>query len=152
VYFAPGYIPPDEFMHRVVVAIEGMIQRRDQPDGRSIIVVLNGIDHLAARHPLCAAEDMFIPALLSYLRKNRVTSLVIAANDDPRPIDDSGLLPMADLLLQFKNSRKRPSRLPKDAQQITEVVAQRVPAGALSGGEGFIYRRESLNGKLEFRI
>jgi KaiC/GvpD/RAD55 family RecA-like ATPase len=152
VYFAPGYIPPEEFMHRVVVAIEGMIQRRaGEVDGRNIIAVLNGIDHLAARHPLCEAEDMFVPALISYLRKNRVTSLVIAANDDPRPIDDSGLLPMADLLLQFKTCGSRPLDLPTDAEQVTEVIAQRVPAGATSGGEGYMYRRANANGKLEFR-
>ncbi len=140
VYFAPGYLPPEEFMHRVVVSIEGMVQRNGQLDGRNIFCVLNGIDHLAARHPLCAEEKMFLPALISYLNKALVTSAVIAADDDRAAVDESGLLPMADLLIRF-TTVKPGERMERDfGGQITRVFVQRVPAGAPSGASGFLFR------------
>jgi RecA/RadA recombinase len=150
VYFWPGYITPEEFMHRVVVAIEGMIARHNRDDGSDIVAVLNGIDHLAARHPLCAVEEMFVPGLISYLRQHYVTSLVISATDEREPIAAPGLLPMADLLLRFAPAAQIPPAVPQGVQQVVEVTAQRVPAGGTSGKRGYLYRSPQEEGRLAF--
>ena len=139
-YFWPGYISPEEFMHRIVVAVQGMIADHNRRDGRDIIAVLNGIDHLAARHPLCAEESMFVPAVVFTLLQQGVTAVVIAATDERGSAEASGLLPMADLLLRFSSGEELPEWLPPDAEQPVEVVAQRVPAGGVSGYRGCLYR------------
>jgi hypothetical protein len=158
VYFAPGYLPPEEFMHRALVSIEGMAQRHQadgQPDGavggdgRNILCVLNGIDHLAARHPLCSEEHMFVPAIISYMTKAFVTSVVIAADDDKTALDESGLLPMAELLIRFETIRSNDPKDPCMPRPITRVFSQRVPAGAASGGTGFLFR-DSSSGAAKF--
>jgi hypothetical protein len=146
VYFPPGYLPPHEFMHRVYVSIEGMVRRHEQSDGREILCVLNGIDHLAARHPLCAEEKMFVPALICYMTRTFVTSIVIAADDaralpgDARPVDDAGLLPMAELLIRFKTVEQGKDMEEDLGRQLTKVSVQRVPAGATSGRFGYLFR------------
>ena len=138
VYFAPGYLPPEEFMHRVFVSIEGMIQRRKQEDGSHIIAVVNGIDHLTARHPLCAEETMFVPALVSYLNSRHVSSIVIAASDDAVAIDNSGIMPMAEMLIRFESLQSEQCREGLVGRQVTKLVVQRVPAGATGGGWGLL--------------
>jgi len=155
VYFHPGYIPPAEFMHRVVVAIDGLVQRHGEEAGRDVIVVLNGLDHLAARHPLCAAEDMFVPALIAYLCEREVTSLVVAATDQPAPQPTAGLLPMADLLLRLERVspfERRPDNVPESAEQLVRIVAQRVPSGGTSGRWGILYRDRERKGCLGFAL
>lgn len=160
VYLAPGYLPPEEFMHRVVVSIEGMIHRHRKAvhsagdkdvDGRNILCVLNGIDHLAARHPLCFEEKMFVPAIISYLTKSLVTSVVIAADDDKTALDESGMLPMAELLIRFKTIPRMDSKIDPVARPITRVFSQRVPAGAPSGGIGYLVRDNS-SGAAKFTV
>lgn len=152
VYFAPGYLPPEEFMHRAVVSIEGMANRHEKPvrsdgvkdpDGRNVLCVLNGIDHLAARHPLCSEEHMFVPAIISYMTKSLVTSIVIAADDDKTALDESGLLPMAELLIRFETIRSKDDEGRPIPQPITRVFSQRVPAGAPSGGMGYLFRNDN---------
>ena len=159
-YFAPGYLPPEEFMHRAVVAIEGMAHRHQKPecsggvndaDGRHILCVLNGIDHLAARHPLCSEEQMFVPAIISYMTKALVTSLVIAADDDKTALDESGLLPMAELLIRFETIRNQDRGGGPLPRPITRVFSQRVPAGAPSGGTGYLFR-DSSSGAAKFAL
>jgi KaiC/GvpD/RAD55 family RecA-like ATPase len=159
VYFAPGYLPPSEFMHRVVVSIEGMANRHQKavrsdpvkdPDGRNILCVLNGIDHLAARHPLCFEEQMFVPAIISYMTKSLVTTLVIAADDDKTALDESGLIPMAELLIRFETIRNKDDEGRDIPQPVTRVISQRVPAGAPSGGIGYLFR-DSTSGAAKFK-
>lgn len=151
VYFAPGYLPPEEFMHRVVVSIEGMVHRHGKQDGREILCVLNGIDHLAARHPLCAEEKMFVPALISYLSKAFVTSVVISASEDEdkHAVDESGLVPMADLLIRFATVKPGDGLERDRDDQITKVFVQRVPAGARGGAVGYLLR-DRASGAVEF--
>lgn len=147
-------------MHRAVVAIEGMVHRHQKPDcsggvsaanGRHILCVLNGIDHLAARHPLCSEEQMFVPAIISYMTKALVTSLVIAADDDKTALDESGLLPMAELLIRFETIRNQDRGGEPLPRPITRVFSQRVPAGAPSGGTGYLFR-DSSSGAAKFTL
>ncbi|UCC67990.1 MAG: AAA family ATPase [Armatimonadota bacterium] len=153
-YFRPGYIPPEEFMHRVVVAIDGLIARQGGRAAGELLVVVNGLDHLAARHPLCAEEDMFVSAVLSYLCERGVTSLVTAATEGPAQGVSSGLLPMADLLLHFDplSPKQAPPECPKEAHQIVEVVALRVPAGGTSRQRGYLYRKRMERDRLGFAL
>lgn len=151
VYFAPGYLPPEEFMHRVFVAIEGMIQRHGNKDGEHIIAVLNGLDHLAARHPLCAEESMFVPALVSYLNKRNVSSFVVTATDDPFTADNSGIMPMAEMLIRFESIVAENCKGELAGRQATKLIAQRVPAGATGGGWGFLVR-DQKTGSMQFML
>jgi hypothetical protein len=127
-----------------------MIARHHRQGGSDIVAVLNGIDHIGARLPLCAAEDMFVPAVLSYLRQHLVTSLVISATDERQPVAAPGLLPMADLLLRFAPAAQIPPAVPAGAQQVVEVIAQRVPGGGTSGRRGYLYRDPAQQGQLGF--
>jgi KaiC/GvpD/RAD55 family RecA-like ATPase len=150
VYFPPGYLPPEEFMHRVVVAVDGMRARHPAREHMKLILLINGIDHLKARHPLCAAEPMFVTSLLSYLRLKRVTTIVTSALDHDG-FDDYGLLQMADLLISFKGPVSVPSSMNDIADQVTELRVLRVPSGNIGGGQGYLYRKGDA-GPMQFKV
>ena len=78
-YFPPGNITPEEFLHRILLSI-WRLRLDKQGKERSVTVLFNSLDQLAARFPLCAKEPVFIAALLQLLCANRVTSLFVAAS------------------------------------------------------------------------
>ena len=104
-FFWPGYIPPEEFFHLVMLAANR------EPNGRKPVslVVVNGLEQLDARFPLCARERMFVSGLVTLLSANGVTSIVVSGGNPTRPPKrggvQSGLLPMADLIIEssFQN-------------------------------------------------
>ncbi len=78
-----GMISPEEFFHKIYVAVR---RRRQQPGtgqrqghGRVQVVVVNGLDQLEARFPLIALEEMFVPALIQLLKANGVCSVIISS-------------------------------------------------------------------------
>ena len=97
-YFHPGYITPNEFFHRVLMSIYRMKAHGKQ----SITALFNSIDQLAARFPLCANEGIFVPGLIEALSGEGVTSVFIAVDESGQPMEQYGLLPMADLILSFR--------------------------------------------------
>ncbi|HET6428918.1 MAG TPA: hypothetical protein VFJ30_10935 [Phycisphaerae bacterium] len=102
-YFHPGYITPNEFFHRVLMSIYRMKAARDKP----LTALFNSIDQLAARFPLCAREDIFVPGIVEALSGEGVTSLFIAVDEGGQPMEQYGLLPMADVILGFRRQRFR---------------------------------------------
>jgi KaiC/GvpD/RAD55 family RecA-like ATPase len=143
-YFWPGYIPPSEFMHRVVVATEGMLSFHKGANGQNLFVVLNGLDHLTARHPLCAREEMFVPAIISYFKQHSSSIFVVAATEPESARSLAGLEPMADCLLKFGIPGSIPPGIDiTRSNQFIEVLAQRVPAGGIGHGRGILYRYDS---------
>jgi len=97
-YFHPGYITPNEFFHRVLMSI----YRMKAHEKSEITVLFNSIDQLAARFPLCAKEDIFVPGLIESLSGEGITSVFIAVDESGQPMEQYGLLPMADLILSFR--------------------------------------------------
>lgn len=158
-----GMISPEEFFHKIYVAVR---RRRQQPGtgqrqghGRVQVVVVNGLDQLEARFPLIALEEMFVPALIQLLKANGVCSVIISSvGESATPAGRSlyGLLPMAELILRFDPLDPNnpppgyawPGSFPQALvagvaagnEQIMRVETQRVPGGQIGGRVGYLYR------------
>jgi KaiC/GvpD/RAD55 family RecA-like ATPase len=101
-YFPPGNISPEEFLHRIFVSIHRMKQRN-----KHLTVMFNSLDQLNARFPLCAKQEIFIPSIIQLLIGEEVTSIFIAVDEEGQPKGQYGLLPMADLIISFHKYRMR---------------------------------------------
>lgn len=103
-YFWPGYISPEEFFHLVGVAVErpglGADGEKRNP---ATLVVINGLEQLSARFPLCDKENMFVAGLVSMLTVKGITVLVTSGGSATVPSAQGGvpqgLLPMSDLII-----------------------------------------------------
>ncbi|MDI6735814.1 MAG: ATPase domain-containing protein [bacterium] len=95
-YYPPGYITPEEFYHRMFMSIHRLKKR-----GEELTVLFNSLDQLAARFPLCAKEDIFIPGIIDTFSAEGITSIFIAVEEPGQPPEQYGLLTMADLILSF---------------------------------------------------
>ena len=96
-YYHPGYITPEEFFHRVFMSIH-----RLKGKCQKLTVLFNSLDQLAARFPLCAKQEIFIPGMIEALCGEGITSIFIAVQEPGQPDKQYGLLPMADLVLAFR--------------------------------------------------
>lgn len=99
-YFPPGYITPEEFFHRVFISVH-RLKRRGSP----LTVMFNSLDQISARFPLCAKQEIFIPGLIQTLSGEGTTSICIAVDEPGQPVQQYGLLPMADLIVSFSTRR-----------------------------------------------
>jgi len=95
-YFPPGYITPEEFFHRIFISIH-RLKKQNGP----LTVMFNSIDQIAARFPLCAKQEIFIPGIIQSLCGEGITSLWVAVDEPGQPAQQYGLLPMADLIVSF---------------------------------------------------
>lgn len=96
-YYPPGYITPEEFFHRMFISVQRLKSR-----GKKMTVLFNSLDQLSARFPLCARQQIFVPGIIGMLCGEGITSLFIAVDKEGgQPEEQYGLLPMADLILQF---------------------------------------------------
>jgi KaiC/GvpD/RAD55 family RecA-like ATPase len=98
-YYPPGYITPEEFFHRLFMAIQRM--KHNNPKN-SITLLFNSLDQLGSRFPLCAKEAIFIPGIIETLTAESITSIFIGVEEPGQPPEQYGLLSMADLILSFK--------------------------------------------------
>lgn len=104
-YFWSGYISPEEFFHLVCTNVDRPGQGKDKVEiPPAALLVINGLEQLSARFPLCAKESMFISGLLSVLTVKGVTVLVTSGGLTGLPPEQggvpAGLLPMSDLIIQ----------------------------------------------------
>ncbi|HEY1933001.1 MAG TPA: hypothetical protein VGG99_13385 [Acetobacteraceae bacterium] len=97
-YFPPGNISPEEFLHRIHISV---LRLKHTNPGRKITLVFNSLDQLGPRFPLCAKEPVFIAALLQMLAAEEVTSIVVAASDRADHANYHGLDSIAELILHF---------------------------------------------------
>jgi KaiC/GvpD/RAD55 family RecA-like ATPase len=95
-YYHPGYITPEEFFHRMFISIHRLKRTH-----RKLTVLFNSLDQLSARFPLCAKQEIFIPGMIEALSGEGATSIFIGVNERDQPVEQYGLLPMADLILSF---------------------------------------------------
>jgi KaiC/GvpD/RAD55 family RecA-like ATPase len=104
-YFWPGYISPEEFFHLVCTSVDRPgIGKDGGKTSKAALVVINGLEQLSARFPLCAKENMFISGLLSVLTVKGITVIitsggVVGLSSDRGGVPE-GLLPMSDLIVQ----------------------------------------------------
>jgi len=98
-YFPPGNITVDEFIHRVLIAIHKL--KHAGSGGRDVFFVFNSLDQLGPRFPLCAREPTFIAALTQILSAEDVTSIFVAASEKAEAGYYHGLDSIAELILEF---------------------------------------------------
>ncbi|MGE0133334.1 MAG: ATPase domain-containing protein [Blastocatellales bacterium] len=101
-HYPPGYITPDEFFHRMFMSINRLRRQHEK-----LTVLFNSLDQLPARFPLCAQQPIFIPGIIETLSGESATSIFIAVDEPGQPVEQYGLLPMADLILTFNQYRFR---------------------------------------------
>lgn len=98
-FFWPGYISPEEFFHLVAVAVDR--KHKNKPVS---LVIVNGLEQLSARFPLCAKEKMFVSGLVTLLCVKGTTNVIVSGGDVNLPSDrggvPAGLLQMADLIIE----------------------------------------------------
>lgn len=105
-FFPPGYISPEEFLHRIFVSVHRMKEKnKTNNKEKHLTVMFNSMDQLNARFPLCAKQQIFIPSIIQLLTGEKVTSIFIAVEEKGQPTGQYGLLPMADLILSFHKYR-----------------------------------------------
>lgn len=104
-YYPPGYITPEEFFHRMMMSIHRLRCKSASQPSTKLTLMFNSLDQLSARFPLCAKQEIFIPGIIESLCGERVTSIFIAVDEPGQPVEQYGLLPMADLILSFYRHR-----------------------------------------------
>jgi KaiC/GvpD/RAD55 family RecA-like ATPase len=95
-YYHPGYITPEEFVHRMFMSIQRLKSGR-----KKLTVLFNSLDQLSSRFPLCSKQEIFVPGIIEMLSGEGATSIFIAVDEVGQPIEQYGLLPMSDLILAF---------------------------------------------------
>ena len=100
-YYPPGYISPEEFIHRMFMSIYRMKQNKN----RKLTVLFNSLDQLNVRFPLCASEEIFVPTIIEVLSGMQITSIFITVDEKDQPTKQYGMLPMADLIVSFYRHR-----------------------------------------------
>ena len=134
-YYPPGYISPEEFIHRIIVSIHKLKEKNN----KNVTVIFNSIDQIAARFPLCAKLDIFIPSIIQILIGEAITSIFIAVDEKDQPVEQYGLLPMADLILSFHQYQM------KEKEGIILTV-ERFAGGKTAGAKGLL----ELNNTISF--
>ena len=148
-YYPPGYISPEEFIHRIFVSIHKLKIKK-----KKVTVIFNSIDQIGARFPLCAKLDIFIPSIIQILIGESITSIFIAVDEKDQPVEQYGLLPMADLILSFHqyqmtlkqyndilNIGKSKRNLEKEEGQKREEIiltVERFAGGKKGGAKGLL--------------
>jgi KaiC/GvpD/RAD55 family RecA-like ATPase len=158
-YYPPGYISPEEFIHRIFVNVNKLKKQckytvKDE-DGKEIekdgnvTVIFNSLDQIAARFPLCAKFDIFIPSIVQILIGEGITSIFIAVDEKDQPVEQYGLLPMADLILSFHKYNIREEDYFKITGKKTEgkmkihrdeiiITVERFAGGKKAGDKGLL--------------
>ncbi|MCA1701753.1 MAG: hypothetical protein LC808_00155 [Actinobacteria bacterium] len=108
-YYVPGYITPEEFMHRMLMSVYRMKKAPHHERAPRLTVLFNSLDQLAARFPLCANERIFVPGVIEVLSGTGTTTIFVAVEEPGQPPEQYGLLSMADLIVRF-DRRQFPER------------------------------------------
>lgn len=103
-YYPPGYITAEEFMHRLLLSI----QRMKRNTNSHVSLLFNSLDQLGSRFPLCAREEIFVPGIIHMLAAEQVSSIFVAAREPEQlRAEYYGLESMAELILSFEREEFR---------------------------------------------
>lgn len=160
----PSYITPGEFFHRVYVAYK---RPRKSSNQTIRFVVVDGLDQIETKFPLCAKEPLFISSLVTLLKIDKqACALFISSQDlgiDHAAYSASALVPLSDLLLRFIDPADlqkcqdsiagvaRQRRNDQFARECAEVHAIRVPTGMVSEPMGILWSARA-GGRLHFNV
>ena len=95
IYQRPGYVTPDEFMHRIVAAVGEYAPSR---------VLVNAVDQWESAYPLLAKCEILLPALVDFLGAHEVTSMIIGVDEGDRH-NHHGLASQSEVVLSFEYQR-----------------------------------------------
>jgi len=143
-HFAPGYITPEEFLHRLLLSIyrlKSVVKKRKQVH---ISLLFNSLDQLGARFPLCAKEDIFIAGMTQILSSEGVTSYFAAAEEDGEQGSGFyGIESIAELIIDFSQTREYSNKAYLRAA-IDSIPSKLLPSGKVPEKD-----RKHVPGQLE---
>lgn len=107
-YYHPGYISPEEFTHKMLMSV---MHHKEHAHGNAenpgcsgkVTLLFNSLDQIFSRFPLCSSMNVFIPGIVDILNGEGVTSIFVAVDTPDQPVEQYGILPMADLVLSFRH-------------------------------------------------
>ena len=145
-HYLPGYITPNEFIHRLFLAVH---QLRNPSKKRKLILVFNSLDQIGPRLPLCTEEEMFVPAIVEFLLAESVTSIFITGEDPSERSKQYGILPMSDLIVSFFKyfvPMRTPHALRKSQgryrEEKTLLRVEKIAGGVNAGAKGVLNLNE----------
>lgn len=124
-YYVPGYITPEEFMHRMLMSVYRMQHGGSKLSSGAphLTVLFNSLDQLAARFPLCAGEQIFVPGVIEVLSGIGTSTIVVVVEEAGQPSEQYGLLSMADLIVRFQRRHFAEASYLGHVQSSTETDA-----------------------------
>lgn len=162
----PAYITPGEFFHRVYVAFKRPRESSKTPDQATEVkfVVIDGLDRIDTKFPLCAKEPLFVSALLTLFKiEKKACSIFLSSQDGGSDgSSESALTVLSELVLRFDMPndlfamRGSINRLPDQIQSgekahlCAEVHAMRVPFGLNTEPKGVLWT--TVDGRLRFNV
>jgi len=168
----PAYITPGEFFHRVYVAFKRPRESSIEPkDHESLnpkevtFVVVDGLDRIETKFPLCAKEPLFVSSLVTLFKIDKKACSIFISSQDPAldgAASESALIVLSDLLLRFQeppdldkcrgsvNDCRPVKEANEKARMCTEIHAMRVPFGLNTEPKGILWTTPS--GQLRFNI
>ena len=93
IYQRPGYVTPQEFLHRLIAEVGEHHPTR---------VMVGAIDQWSAAYPLLAKSSILLPAIIDFLNTHGAASMIIGVEGSGHAIDWSGLTSKAEVVLAFE--------------------------------------------------
>jgi len=92
VYQRPGYVTPQELLHRAITAVGEYQPTR---------VLINAVDQWEAGYPLLADSPILLPCLIDLFNTQHVTSMIVGVEDGGSSSHTRGLTAKAEVVLAF---------------------------------------------------
>lgn len=173
-HYLPGYITPNEFIHRLFLAVHQLkwpknqskqtmsrSQNTEDKRARRLMLVFNSLDQITPRLPLCTKEDMFVAAIVEFLLAESVTSIFITGEDPFERSKQYGILPMSDLIMSFfkyfvpkrdvsgdlTKSSDDCAKSSKERREITLLRVEKIAGGINAGKMGILELVDSEESK-----
>ena len=138
-HYLPGYITPNEFFHRLFLAVH-QLKKDKNGKARKLMLVFNSLDHIALRMPLCAKEDMFVAGIVEFLLAESVTSIFTTGEDTS---EQHGILPMSDVIVSFVKYFVPEKEGATERCEKTLLRVEKIAGGTNAGKMGFLTLTEN---------
>lgn len=135
VYQRPGYVSPQELLHRIITAVGEFQPRR---------ALINAVDQWDAGHPLLADSAILLPTLIDFLNTQQVTSMIVGVGGADGELNANGLTSKAETVLLFEQRTMRWKRdgehCRKSAGEAIDGYPQSVPLRILNDAKSDVAR------------